>query len=413
MRLIGSRLAWRSALKPAFPRPRASVVAILVVLVGLSATSAQAQTTSEPCADGRIATGDGCLGAGSAGKRVVEIVRAARARVGLKAVIARVDVGGRPLLTKALGESHAGAPATRRMHFRIGSMAIPYLTNVLLQLEDEGRLSLDDKLSRWFPGNPNAERISLRMLANNTSGYPDWIQGNQAFVDAFYADVFRQWTPDELIGVALERPLACEPGACFTYAHTNYAILAKVLRRVAGEPVRRLIRNRILSPLGLRETAISRLPAIPTPVLHAYSSDRGPYEDSTFWSPSWTLGSGSIMTGTIADVARSARALGRGRLLSRRAARQMFAATTANLPGMSEELYYGLGILVAGGWRMQNPMLNGYTGVMAYLPSKEISVALTVTNGERASHDDRSHSEALFEEIAAFLAPEHAVDLPG
>jgi hypothetical protein len=41
------------------------------------------------------------------------------------------------------------------------------------------------------------------------------LQGNQAFVDAFYADVFRQWTPDELIAVALERSLACQPGACF------------------------------------------------------------------------------------------------------------------------------------------------------------------------------------------------------
>lgn len=80
---------------------------------------------------------------------------------------------------------------------------------------------------------------------------------------------------------------------------------------------------------------------------------------------------------------------------------------------MSRDLYYALGILVAGSWRMQNPMLNGYTGVMAYLPSKDISVALTVTNGERASHDDRSCSEALFEEIAAYLAPEHPVNMPG
>lgn len=96
----------------------------------------------------------------------------------------------------------------------------------------------------------------------------------------------------------------------------RYAILSKVLRAATGRPVASLLRKRILGPLGLRETAISRLPDIPAPALHAYSSDRGPYEDSTFWSPSWTLGSGTILTATIHDVARSARAIGRGRLVS-------------------------------------------------------------------------------------------------
>ena len=59
------------------------------------------------------------------------------------------------------------------MHFRIGAMAIPYLINVLLQLQDQGRLSLDDPVSNWLPDLPNADRVTLRMLASNTSGYPD------------------------------------------------------------------------------------------------------------------------------------------------------------------------------------------------------------------------------------------------
>ena len=88
----------------------------------------------------------------------------------------------------------AGVPARRDMRFRIGSMAIPYLVTILLQLQDQGRLSLDDKLSRFLPGMPDAGRITLRMLADNTSGYPDWIQGNEAFFHLFYANVFRQWT---------------------------------------------------------------------------------------------------------------------------------------------------------------------------------------------------------------------------
>jgi D-alanyl-D-alanine carboxypeptidase len=140
------------------------------------------------------------------------------------------------------------------MHFRIGSMAIPYLTTLLLQLRDEGRVRLDDRLSEWFPALPNADRITLRMLANNTSGYRHYIQGNPVFVDALYADVFRQWKPNELLSYALARPLACDPGTCFNYSHANFVLLSKVLRKVTGKLTARLMRERILAPLGHRSS---------------------------------------------------------------------------------------------------------------------------------------------------------------
>lgn len=89
--------------------------------------------------------------------------------------------------------------------------------------------------------------------------------------------------------------------------------------------------ERIFKPLGLSQTAISRKPAMPGPVLHAYVSDRGPYEDSTFWSPSWTIGAGTVMSATIGDVARTARAVGTGALIFPRASRERFAPTTVGM----------------------------------------------------------------------------------
>ena len=95
----------------------------------------------------------------------------------LRATLVRIDLGDRTLSRTAAGESIAGEPANLRMHFRIGSVAIPYLITLLLQLQDDGKLSLDDRVSKWFPALPNADGVTLRMLANSTSGYPDWIQG--------------------------------------------------------------------------------------------------------------------------------------------------------------------------------------------------------------------------------------------
>ena len=197
------------------------------------------------------------------------------------------------------------------------------------------------------------------------------------------------------------RPAAtCEPGACFSYAHTNFAILSKILHEETGQSVKRLIRKRVFAPLGLRQVDISPLPAMPEPVLHSYTSDRGPYEDATSWSPSWTVGKDSIMSGTVGNVARTARAIGTGALISREASREQFSpATTMDYPGFSEDLYFGLGIAVADSWRFQNPELNGYTGIMGYHPEGDISVALTVTTGQTAAATGVNYSQRLFSEI--------------
>jgi CubicO group peptidase (beta-lactamase class C family) len=348
----------------------------------------------------------------AAGRQIRAIVDRSIAENDLRAALVRIDLGGRTLARVAAGESMAGVPANLRMHFRIGSIAIPYVIDLLLQLQDEGRLSLDDPVSKWLPTLPDADRVTLRMLANSTSGYADWVQENPSFLDALYADVFRQWQTSELLEIALARPRLCEPGACFHYAHTNFIILGMVIQDVTGKPAEKLLRRRVLRPLGLHNSRISALPAIPSPVLHAYTVDRGPYEDSTFWSPSWTIAASMIMTGTIGDVIRSAKALGTGALISKAAARERIAPTTAGLPGFSQNLYYGLGLVILDTWEIQNPELNGYTAIQAYLPSRRISIALAVTRGERAATTGANYSQELFQTISEYLTPDHPARFP-
>ena len=151
----------------------------------------------------------------------------------------------------------------------------------------------------------------------------------------------------------------------------------------------------------------------PELALHSYISARGPYEDSTYWSPSWTIGKSTIMTSTIGDVIKGAKALGTGALISRRAARERVAPPTGEFPPFTQDLYYGLGVLVTNSWAVQNPELNGYTAVMAYLPSSKISVALTTTNGRRAADTGTNYSARLFETITEYLMPDNPAILPG
>ena len=398
-------------------RVRVALLVLLASLLLASAASAAAPVgggaaASRACPVEELSVAGGCVSRAAAGRQVRALVREAMDEMGLRAAIVRVDTGSRRLTGFALGNSMTGTPARPDMYFRIGSMAIPHMITVLLQLQDEGRLSLDDRLAKYRPELPDADRITLRMLANNTSGYLDWIQGNQAFVEALFANPFRSWTPNELLQIAFARGQACEPGTCFHYAHTNLSVLSQVIAKVTGSSVERQIRERVFRPLGLRHTQISRNAAFPGPALHSYSSMRGPYEDTTFWSPSWTIGAGQVMSATIGDVARTARAVGSGALISPAAARERVANTSDGLPGTRPGYHYGLGELIAGDWVLQNPMLNGYTGVMAYLPQRRLSLAI-VTTIRRGADPEVAYATRLFSRLAAYLAPGAPTNLPG
>ena len=395
----------------------AAALACALLCLATAAGAGAAPRTGEPapisCPPGRLAVSNGCFSRAAVQRHIEAMVRSAMPELGLRATIIRVDTGEEALVNAGFGNSIKGVPASPRMYFRIGSIAIPYLIDLLLQLEDEGRLSLNDKLAKYRPNFPEADQVTLRMLADVTSGYPDWVQHNEPFQQQLFENPFRQYTSNELLHWAFTQPIACAPGTCFHYAHTNFAILSQVISKVTGEPVSKLIRERVLAPLGLDHTQISRFPAFPGAALHAYTGERGVYEDATFWSPSWTIGDGTVMASTIADAVHGVRDIGRGEGISARANRERLAPTTADLPPFNPQLYYGLGITVANGWQFQNPFLDGYTGAAGYLPAQDLSVGIVTTQLPRSSDSPTNFANVLLVRLSEYLSPQHVIKLPG
>jgi D-alanyl-D-alanine carboxypeptidase len=241
------------------------------------------------------------------------------------------------------------------------------------------------------------------MLLNGTSGYADYVNLK---VLPLYQNPFRAWQPDELIDLALKQPMVCEPGTCFAYAHTNFVILGKVLEKATGRGVAELIRDFILVPLSLNDTRSEQTAIIQEPVLHGFDAERGIYEDSTYWDPSWTLARGAVMTSNIADILKSAEAIGTGALLSADSFKQQLAPSTAKLKPWSAERFYGLGIFVIDGWLVQNPSFAGYAATMVYLPAQKLAIAVSVTEGAKAT-EEGNLSTVVLKDIAACLAPGH------
>ncbi|MCF2533122.1 serine hydrolase domain-containing protein [Yinghuangia soli] len=395
-----------------------AAAAAFVALFALGAPAGPADAAAGSARYPRLCVGSQVPDSGPA-RDIVRIAEQAKAEMGLKSVILRVTSGGREVVTTALGESMTAVPATPAMHFRNGNIAISYMGTALLRLVDQGRVNLDDPVSHWLPGLPPAMApVTLRMLAASTTGLIDYVK-DPGFIPAVGANPFRQWTADELVSIATTKDLLYAPGTNWNYSHANFVLLGAALEKITGTRLDHLLQQQIMGPLGLRQTANSFTPEIPEPVLHAFTADRGTYEETTFWNPSWTTAPGAVQTTDICDLARSAEAIGAGELLSPAAYQQLLNPGTVGLGTPTEKCpatlciaqtqntHYGMGVLVLGDWVSQHPLFFGYSATQNYLPCARLAIAVSTTQNPGAQGGHTAH--LIAQRIAAALAPGHPI----
>lgn len=368
---------------------------------------------------------------------VAAIAQRAMAQYRLRSLILRVTADGQPLYSQALGESADGVPATEDMHVRNGFVAYSYLTTVLMELVDREQISLGDKLSRYFPDLPRASDITIRMLANSTSGYADYVYQPEVS-DGVDADPFRQWATDDLIRIGTRAPAMFAPGTNFGYSHTNYAILGQVLEQAGRAPLSQLMQRYIFQPMGLRQTMGSDTPAIPAPVLQTYSSERREgmgiapgapfYENTTYWNPSWTAPAGALQTTDVADLTTSIAAIGSGKLLSPRSRDEQVEPHLIGFGFTPEDgscnvcrentrsFSFGLGVVLLGPWITGNKFFAGSGAAVGYLPARKIAIAVITTYLPDAFDATTGQvSDAgpkILMDVAAALAPDQPIPAP-
>jgi CubicO group peptidase (beta-lactamase class C family) len=355
------------------------------------------------------------------GRQILDIANAAKRQYGLNSVILKVTRGRKNLLTTALGESMTGIRATTDMHFRTGSVGIAYMATIMLQLAERGVIDIDDPVYPLLPKVlqvKGANKITLRMLGNSTSGLHDYVI-DPAFATEVEAHPFRFWTENDVLAYPFHHDLWYAPGTNWSYSHANFVLEGEALEKITGVPLAKLVRQRILEPLDLDNTFINAKPPIPYPV-HAFTSERGTYEESTFWNPSWTTAHGAILTQNICDLATSARAIGSGQLLSPAWFRFQLDPGTVGLgdpskcpPGIcrlnTKAKHYGFGVQVINTWVVQNPSFSGYFAIQAYLPSQDLSIAVSTTDGPSTT-PNVNYAQTIASDIAAYLAPRYPLN---
>ena len=435
-------------------RPARLAVPLLlaVVAVACGASPAPSETSTPPAVSAPTASGLTGAGPSASGPAAVDptsadpaappsgsadpemaaaveaVLTAAMDEYHLQAVIARVTVDGADVFTGALGESITGVPATTDMHFRNGAVAFTYIGELLAILAGRGELDLDAPITTWLPEVPNAAGITVRMLANMTSGYADYVYQDEVLTGTD-ADPFRQWTDDELIRVGTSQPRMFEPGTNWGYSHTNYVLLGRLLTAATGKPLDTLMRDEVFGPMGLRHTAGADTALLPSPTLHSQSAERRAFlqipagtpflEDSTYWNPSWTTASGAVQSTDITDLATTAEKVGSGALVTPELYQEQVGK---NLVGVGQrtdacpvcntitaDRGYGLGVLLLGDWIAQTKNFAGEGAAMAYLPKERIAVALVTTLTADAYDEDGAATDPslpLLRSLADAVAPD-------
>ncbi len=173
---------------------------------------------------------------------------------GLVAIVREAD-GQEYRAAVGTADLATGEPITLNHRFFTGSCAKMFVAVIMLQLEEEGRLDLDDPLSDYLDW-PRGGDITLRMLLNHTSGIPDYINevmfyySGQALVDAYSRD----WTPAQCLELVRNLQLHFEPGSSFAYSNSNFLLLAQIIELADGVNLAQAIDTRICQPLGLEHT---------------------------------------------------------------------------------------------------------------------------------------------------------------
>ncbi|MES2463673.1 MAG: serine hydrolase domain-containing protein [Armatimonadota bacterium] len=303
-----------------------------------------------------------------------------RAALGIPGVVASLFIPGEGLWESSVGiaDKQTQQPMVAGMHTRIGSITKTFVVTAILQLADEKSLNLGDPVAKYLDFVPNGANITLRMLANMTSGLFSYTS-TETWLNAFFQNPQRRFTARELLDYGFNNPQKFSfepPGSSIEYCNSNTLILGLVVEKVSGIKIEDFVAQRILAPLGLNNTSWPTNASMPSPLAHGYTEqtldDRE--VDSTFWDPSWG-GAAGMMISDLEDMKVWARALGEGTLLSAEMQRERLTWA----PYGSPTFKYGVGIGYYHGWIGHTGSLPGYNTAAFYLPQKR-AVLVVQTN---------------------------------
>ena len=230
------------------------------------------------------------------------------------------------LLRKGYGLSDrewniANTPDTK---FRVGSITKQFTAACILQLAEAGKLSLDDKLSKYYPGFPKGDSVSIQMLLNHTSGI-----ANYTDIPDFEKVARLSLSKDSMISFFRNRPFNFTPGSKFSYTNSGYFLLGDIIEKVSGQAYASYLQKNILDKLDMKNSGADKLDSVLSFRARGYSKRGKKTVNADFISMDWPFSAG-ILYSTLDDMYKWDRALYSDKIITKASRQRMFTPGKGN-----------------------------------------------------------------------------------
>jgi len=275
-------------------------------------------------------------------------------------IILEKGYGWRNFATRTLNDSNSV--------FQIGSLTKPFTAMVILKLQEEGKLSVNDRLNKYFPQQKGAETITLQNLLDHTSGLNNY---TDIFGPEDSAIISHPVSQQRVIGIFKQKPLSFKPGTKFEYCNSGYFLLGVIIEKLTGMSYERAVRQLIFSPLQMNNSGFDFINLHSASKAKGYlTADADKPDPAVLMDSTVTYAAGAIYS-TVGDLYKWAKAIGKGEILSKSSRDEAFTPHLERYgDGWWIDTLFGEKYIThAGG-------LQGFMSNFMYFPDKDITIIL-------------------------------------
>ncbi len=280
---------------------------------------------------------------------------------------------GKPIYQNAFGlaDLELNVPMTSKNVFEIGSITKQFTAVAILMLEEQGKLKVEDDITKYIPDYPTAgKKITIHQLLNHTSGIKSYTDMAN-FLKLARTDM----TPKEIIDVFKNEPMDFEPGEQFRYNNSGYILLGYIIEVASGQSFADFIENNIFKKLGMTASSYGSMKNIVPNRASGYSKTETGYANADYLSLTLPYAAGSIMS-TTEDLLKWQNALNNNMIIKKTSYEKAIHGSTLN---NGDHIEYGYGLSEAdlnGSPSIQHGGgIFGYTTMGIYLPEEKIFVS--------------------------------------
>jgi len=317
-------------------------------------------------------------------QRLQELVEKIRAENHIPGISVAIAHGSEPPLCATAGWADISKkiPVSSETSFYVGSVSKNMFGTAVLILVDDGRVSLDDKLSKYVQW-PQGDEITLRMLLNHTSGIPEWLTSEifENQVDGVPEFFRTSHNPSQIMALMPNRSPVFAPGSKQQYSNTNGLLVGEVIVKITGKKLGVVFDERLAKPLGLAHTYLYGEATVDRPRARGYcdsESTNGEYQDCSYADEALPDAADGSVVSTAGDLVRYHRALRGGKLISERS----WEAMNTVDPGCHNGLAYLVGEGPFGEYAGNVGRAMGHVAFNVYYADHDLYVAVLLNHGQ-------------------------------